>query len=101
MQLPRFQGDSDIFNMMQTKWASILNPLLANPLIQGQLLQDVPLINGTVEVSHGLGRKLVGWIIVGINASATVYDNQASNRIPDLTLSLTSNAVATAQLYVF
>jgi hypothetical protein len=88
-------------DMLQTTWASQLNPIIANPLVQGQLLQNVALISGTTVVNHKLGRKLQGWFIVGINGAATIYDNQASNQTPQLTLSLTSNATANVALWVF
>ncbi len=86
---------------MQVKWATQIDPLISNPLTQGQLLQNVPLINGITVVNHKLGRKLIGWFIVGINAAATVYDSQASNQMQDLTLVLNSNAVTTVNLWVF
>lgn len=88
-------------DLMQTKWATELNPLIANPLTQGQLLTGQVLINGVTVVNHGLGRKLQGWFIVGINAAATVYDTQATNQMPQLTLNLTSNAAATVSIWVF
>lgn len=100
-QLPQFQGTDRPTQMMQNTWASILNPLLANPLSDGLLLKDVPLVSGTTIVNHRLARKLQGWIIVGINAAATIYDNQAANSTKDLTLSLTSNAACTVTLFVF
>jgi hypothetical protein len=87
--------------LMQTKWASVLEPILQNPLTQGQLLTGIKLINGSNVINHGLGRELTGWIICGITAAAAVYDTQASNPRPNLTLQLTSNAAATASLYVF
>lgn len=89
------------FAQLQTKWASILNPVLGNPLVNGQMIDNISLINGTTIVNHKLGRKLQGWFIVGIDAAATVHDNQASNQTPQLTLSLTSNAAATCNLWVF
>lgn len=87
--------------LMQTSWAQALNPVIACPLIQGRLIQNQVLVNGTTIVNHKLGRKLVGWIVVGINSSASIFDNQASNQTPELTLSLTSNAMATVNLWVF
>jgi hypothetical protein len=86
---------------MQTQWASQLDPVLANLLVQGQLLQNISLINGTTAINHKLGRKLQGWMIVGINGIAAVYDTQASNQTPALTLQLVSNAAVTVNLWVF
>lgn len=85
----------------QVKWATQLDPLISNPLTQGQLLQDIRLINGTTVVNHKLGRKLTGWFVVGVNAPIIVYDSQATNQMQDLTLVLNSNAVATVNLWVF
>lgn len=86
---------------MQNTWGTALDPLVANPLTQGQMLTNIVLVNGTTVINHRLGRKLIGWFIVGINAAATVYDNQPANQMPQLTLSLTSNAIATCNIWVF
>lgn len=85
----------------QTVWAQAINPALSCPLVKGQLLKDVELSNGQTVINHLLGRKLQGWFIVGIDAAATVYDSQATNQTPQLTLVLNSNAVCTANLWVF
>ncbi len=86
---------------MQTKWASQLNPVISNLLVQGQLLQDVSLINGVTVVNHKLGRKLIGWFIVGQDAQASLWDSQTSNQTPQLTLVLNSNADVNCSIWVF
>lgn len=83
---------------MQTNWASQLNPLLAQPMSSGLILKDVALISGTTVVNHLLGRKIQGWFVVDSNAAATVYRSAAKNA---LTLSLTSSAAVTVDLFVF
>lgn len=88
-------------SQMANRWATELDPVITNPLVQGQLLTGIALANGTTVVNHRLGRKLIGWFIVGITGAATVYDNQAANQHPDLTLSLTSDAAVTCNLWVF
>lgn len=87
--------------MMQVQWAQQLNPLISNELVQGLLLQQVPLVNGVTVVNHRLGRKLVGWMVVGIDGAATIYDSQATNQTPQLTLVLNSNAAVNCNLWVF
>lgn len=87
--------------MLQTQWASSINPVLTNPLINGIFLKNIALINGTTIINHRLQRDIQGYLIVGINAAATIFDNQATNQSPDLTLSLTSNAACIVNLYVF
>ena len=89
------------WDMAQNRWATILNPVIANPLTQGHMLSQVPLVIGTNIINHKLNRKLQGWFIVGINGVANIYDNQATNQMPQLTLSLTSDAAVTANIWVF
>lgn len=101
LKLPIFQDDNQNFMLMQTKWAPILNPLLALPQSSGVLLKSVRLINGTTQVNHLLGRKLQGWQIVRQRAAASIYDAQDANQTPELTLSLVSSALVTVDLFVF
>ena len=88
-------------DMMQNRWAAILNPIIDSPLVNGQLLTEVPLVSGSNTINHRLGRRLRGWIIVGIDGAAQIYDTQASNQMPQLTLTLTSDADVTVALWVF
>lgn len=86
---------------MQAQWASQLNPILGNPLVAGHLLAPYDLIIGNNIINHLLGRKLQGWMIVSINGAAQIFDNQATNQMTDLTLSLTSDANVKVSLWVF
>ena len=86
---------------MQTTWAQALNPIIANALVQGQLLENQKLTSGITVINHRLGRKLTGWFPVRLNAAATIFDNQDTNQTPQLTLSLTSNADVTCSIWVF
>lgn len=96
--LPIFNSDSKDLSLMQTKWASLLNVLLNNPMSKGVFLKDVDLINGATIVNHRLSRKPQGWQIIDINGAARIYRSQPFN---DLTLTLTSDASVTVSLYVF
>lgn len=94
MQLPlKLQPD-----MQTTKWKSILDPLLKNPLNNVSILNDIQLRIGNNKISHKLGTKPQGWFIVDINANAQIYRSEEST---DLFLTLYSNAVATVSLGVF
>lgn len=88
-------------NLMQTQWATQINPLLKSPIANGQQLNSVSLINGTTVVNHMLGRALQGYIVVGSNAAATIHDTQASNQTPQLTLVLVSSAAVNVNLWVY
>jgi hypothetical protein len=84
--------------MMQTRWKSLIDVLLKNLLTQGQLLSGVELASGTTAVNHLLGRKMIGWAIVDQDASANIYRSAPMN---DQTLTLTSSATVTVNLWVF
>ena len=99
--LPYFQSQMPEFSMMQTKWKSILDVLLSNPSLQNLILQNISLINGSNVINHRLGRKLLGWRIIRLRASANIYDTQDSNSTPALTLQLTSDADVSVDLEVF
>ncbi len=94
MQLPLNLSSSQ----MQTKWKSILDPLLANPINGMSILKDVKLINGVTVINHLLQKQQQGWVILDINGAATIFRSQPFN---DLTLTLTSNADVIVNLGVF
>lgn len=98
MKLPIFQSDDRILSMLQTKWASILNPVLGNPINSANLLAGVHLASGVTVVNHGLDRLPQGWFVVDINGAATIYRSAAFSPI---TLTLTSSAAVTVSLAVF
>lgn len=100
-KLPIMQSDSEQLSMMQTRWASIINPVLGNPLVDGAVLKQVALTSGSNVVNHKLGRKLQGWFITRLRAASDIYDTQDSNTIPELTLQLEASADATVDIYVF
>lgn len=88
---------------METSWASYLNPLLLNPLNNVTILKNVSLLAASNPnvVNHKLGRTLQGWILIGINAAAEVFDTQANNSTPQLTLNLKTTADCKVNLAVF
>ena len=100
MRLPLIQSGVSELNLIQTKWKSLIDPVLASPLLDGRLV-SAKLAVGSNKINHLLNRKPIGWIIVGINGVANIYDTQASNQTPELTLNLTSSAVVTVNLWVF
>lgn len=84
--------------LMQTGWSAQLTPWLKNPMGQGVYLEGVNLINGVTQIDSKLGRMMQGWMITDINGPATIYRSQPLN---SKTLTLTSNAAVTVNLYVF
>lgn len=98
MKLAIFNTDDKNFSLMQTSWASAINPVLSSPLNNGLLLKGVPLATGVTVINHKLGRLLQGWQICDVNGAATIYRSAAKN---DLTLTLTSSAAVTVDIFVF
>lgn len=86
------------YDLMLTKWSSILNPLIGNQFNRISLLKNVALIVGETKIPHLLGRPQKGWFIVDINAAANIY---RSEPLESNFLYLTSDAVATVSLGVF
>jgi hypothetical protein len=85
---------------LQSKWPAQLNPVLANLLVNGQLLTDQVLNNGTTVINHKMGAPLNGWFLVSPQGAALVY--QASQQPnPTLTLTLVSDAAITTGIWVF
>lgn len=101
MALPIMQSDSEQLSMMQTRWASILDPIIANPITSGAVLKQVQLIIGSNSINHLLGRKLQGWFLVRQRGAASIYDTQDSNSMPNLTLTLTSDANVSVDIWVY
>lgn len=100
MQLPFFQSSDQILNLLQTKWRSILNPLLANPISSVSILSDIKLNNGTTVIPHKLGRVQQGWFLVDIQGAVTEVPYR-SMPFNELTLTLISNAAVTVSIGVF
>lgn len=75
------------------------------------LPKDYPVLNnhtvsatigtGDSAVNHGLGRKLVGWIVVGKNANATVWESETANPRPSDQIILKATAEVKVTLYFF
>ena len=86
------------WEMAQTKWASLLNPLLVNPLNSISILENIQLKSGMNIVNTLLGRQPQGWIILDKQGPGDIYRTAPYN---DLTLTLTSTANIVITLGVF
>lgn len=99
--LPSFSTSDRILSMMQSAWATLIDPILANPANNTVLLPNIVLGIGSTVVNHKLGRKLIGWQIVRQRAAASIYDTQDANQMSNLTLNLVSDAAVVVDLLVF
>jgi len=101
MALPIYKSDDQSLTLLQTAWATQLNPVLALPQNSGVILKNVRLAIGDNTINHRLGRNLQGWQLIRVRAAATIYDKQDANQLKDLTLVLNSSAVVVVDLFVF
>lgn len=100
--LPSFNTDILELSLMQSKWASQIEPVLSKPWNSGLILKNVSLATGANMINHKLQRKLQGWIPIRFQGVwAQIYDNQNLNQSPELTLSLVSSAPVMVDLIVF
>lgn len=100
-QLTQFQSDDRVMQMLQNSWASVLDPIVARPQNQSNILKNVKLINGSTTINHLLDKNLQGWKIVRQRAKASIYDFQDSNPTPNRTLILVSDAAVICDIEVF
>ena len=98
MAVKVFQSPDQTLMLIQKQWAAQINPALFNVLLQGNLLPNVSLINGATKFNHYLGRGMLGWFVVDQDAAATIYRSAPLNT---QTLTLTSSAACTVNLWIF
>lgn len=101
MNLPTLKTEDQDLSLMQSKWKSILDPIISNPANNSLVLSNLTLISGDNTINHLLGRKLQGWIVIGNSAATTFYDKQSSNQQPQLTLALHTSGACVVSLLVF
>ena len=73
MQLPLSQTTSKDLSLLQTRWKSILDPVLANPMTNISFLTKITLVSGDNQIPHLLGQTQQGWVITDINGAASIY----------------------------
>lgn len=79
--------------------ADLLNTLRSIAILDGALLTDVALSTSATNVNHGLGRQPIGYIVVGQNAAASIFETKSART--NATFQLTSSASVTADIWVF
>lgn len=74
-----------------------LQRVIDGGLLKGRLVQNVTIGTSATQVSHGLGRKPVGWFVVDNTVSCDLYRTAWDDR----TITLTSSASVTISIWVF
>lgn len=86
--------------LMQTRWKSQIDPLLANPVNSVSFLKNIALNNGSTVINHLLGRKMQGWFVLDIDGAGNPYRDPAAP-FNATTLTLISSAACNVNLGVF
>ncbi len=100
MSLPQFNTSDRILSMMQSRWASQLDPVVENPLLKGVILKDVTLAIGDNTVDHKLQRVPQGYLVIDMkDVFSQIFRKESS--MPTLNIILNSSALTVVTLYVF
>lgn len=97
--LPKFPSSQNEINLLQTRWASILDPVVAAPSNNVNLVSNVVLSTSATSINHGLGQNYQGWYITRQSGNATIWE--APSQMPNLTLNLIATSGITISVGVF
>ena len=97
-QVTKVQSSDPVLNRIQDQLQK-LNPVLANPLLNGNLVGPVALDTSPVAVNHLLGRNYIGWFVVDIDAAETVFRVGIAN--PAQVINLQASGACNVKLYCF
>lgn len=114
VKAPRIQYPDRVGNQGQQNFGASIDQLVKNPLNSYNILNDnsavgnpssnhngLTLAAGDNVINHGLGRDLLGWIIIRCDGAQTFYDKQSTNTTPQRTLILNASGAVTVTIYVF
>lgn len=91
--------DQDL-NLVQDSVAELADKI--SPLcFSFSLLGPIKLVTGSNSIAHKLQTKLRGWVVVGRNSGAVIFDEQATNKFPQTYLKLNASSAVTVTLLVF
>lgn len=74
-----------------------LGPVLQAPLLQAREVGEVELSGAPLEIAHGLGRELAGWLLVDPNTAAMVWRTAKGAE----TITLAASAPVLGRLWVW
>lgn len=84
--------------LANTKWAAALNPLLALPIVNGNMVSATLVASTPQAINHLLQRMPQGWFLLDNTADAVVWRTQP---FTVTSLTLESSANTTINIWVF
>ena len=99
----RYRTSDYSLTRVQDKVEQFSTDLQSSGILSGRLIPDVEFAASTTkEISHGLGRKYQGYVVVSVNAKAIIQVDDTRNNNKSQFLALKSDGIAcTASLWVF
>jgi hypothetical protein len=74
MKLQKLITQDDSINRIQSNISTVLEFIQLSPLVGAVSIVDVSFAAaGTKQIEHRLGRKPIGWVVVGKTASSDIY----------------------------
>jgi len=87
------------WELAQTKWASIINPIISLPILNGNQISNITLkANVPLVVNHLLQRMPQGWFITDNTADASIWRAAVYN---NLTITLEASANTTISFWIY
>lgn len=87
---------------LQQNIQNFLKPFTDYPIVDGVLLKEVCLEPDVANnVTHKLGRKALGYIIVRKRQDARIWDLQDVNSTPNTTFALATSHTCTVDVWIF
>lgn len=96
--LRQVQIDDLATSQFQTNVTNFVTPLLKNPMLDGTLLRDVTIGTADTQISHGLGRTPIGYVVAGKQGLGDIYQSQPST---NLFLTLRSSVQVVSHIWVY
>lgn len=79
-------------------WAQVLSPVINSATNNIQIISNYPFKTGVNTFNHGLGRLMIGWIVIDPQGSGTLFRSAPLN---PLTLTITSSDNFISSIGVF
>ncbi len=96
------QSPDRLLLQLQSNVRVVLEPIAANPIVQGHLIPNVVLKAGMTNIIPvGLNNPVTGWFTTRLSANSVIWDNQIANNTPSQNLWLLCSVDCTISLYVF
>jgi len=87
---------------LQDRLDEFFAPFMLCSLLNGQQLKSIELVPGSAnQVSHKLGREILGYIVVRNRAQSKIWDTQDTNALKKSSLLLWTDATTTIDIWVY